>query len=295
MWCALNCMLEHYHRILEGREKSRYLTHMHHLPSLIERAEEMYRRCHFCEHRCGVNRYETAGACNVRDTAITSHFFHYGEERVLVPSYTIFFSGCNFSCVYCQNWDISQQEAGVHIPPERIATLIGHASAQAKNINWVGGEPTPHLRYILQVLHRCRANIPQVWNSNMYCSEETMDILGYITDVYLTDFKYGNDACAQRLSKVKRYWEVVSRNHEIAYEQGEVIIRHLVLPGHVECCSKPVIDWIASHTPEAAVNIMDQYYPAYRAEEYEELGRRITPDEYREVVAHAKRQGIHLL
>lgn len=268
---------------------------MHRLPSLIERAEAIFQKCHFCEHRCNVNRYETAGVCGVRETSIASHFFHYGEEQVLVPSYTIFFSGCNFSCVYCQNWDISQQKAGVRIPPEDMAAHIHRVCGRAKNINWVGGEPTPHLLYILRVLSRCRTNIPQVWNSNMYCTEEIMDILAHVTDVYLTDFKYGNDACARKLSGVTRYWEVVTRNHEIAYREGELIIRHLVLPGHVACCSKPVIDWIASHVPEAAVNIMDQYYPAYRAENHEELRRGITPDEYREVISHARERGLNLL
>ena len=104
----------------------------------------------------------------------------------------------------------------------------------AKNVNWVGGDPTPNLYYILKTLKFCRVNIPQIWNSNMYCSQETFEILNGIIDVYLTDFKYRNNECALRLSKVDNYIEIIKRNHKFAYENGEVIIRHLVMPNHIE-------------------------------------------------------------
>lgn len=288
-------MLEKYYEILEGKRKSKYLVNKNRMEKLIEKAEEIYRNCHFCEHRCHINRYEKVGKCRVKETSIASHFYHYGEEPMLIPSYTIFFSGCTFYCVYCQNWDISQYEAGIYIEPEKMAFLIEKAEGKARNVNWVGGEPTPHLLYILKVLKECNANLPQIWNSNMYCSNETMDILNYIIDVYLTDFKYGNDKCAYRLSKIKNYWEIVTRNHEIAYRQGEMIIRHLVLPNHVECCSKPIIEWIAENVPEAIVNVMDQYYPTYKAFEYEEINRRLSLEEYNKAYNYAKKLGLQVI
>ena len=229
-------MFKKYYSILEGKEYCTYLKNRSILSNLIETATGIYEKCHFCEHKCGINRYETLGRCGISQTCIASHFFHYGEEPMLVPSYTIFFSGCNFSCIYCQNWDISQKNTGLYIKPEKLAAMIDNTYGKVKNINWVGGDPTPHVLYILKVLDNCFSNSPQIWNSNMYCSTETMELLQYIIDIYLTDFKYGNDACAEKLSKIKDYWSVVSRNHQIAYEQSDIIIRHLVLPNHTECC-----------------------------------------------------------
>lgn len=289
-------MLERYYAILDGKEKSNYLKSKDKLDGLIKKADEIFRNCHFCEHKCMVNRYEKAGKCRVKEASIASHFFHYGEESMLIPSYTVFFSGCTFYCVYCQNWDISQYHAGIYIEPKEMALILQKAFEKgARNANWVGGEPTPNLLYILKVLRKCNANLPQIWNSNMYCSLETMDLLKYIIDVYLTDFKYGNNKCAQRLSKIKNYWEIITRNHEIAYKQGEMIIRHLVLPNHIECCSKPVLEWIADNIPEAMVNVMEQYYPTYKAGKYEEINRRITYDEFKEALKYAKKLGLNVI
>jgi len=289
-------MLERYHSILDGKTENNYTKNKNKLEKIIEEAEEIFRNCHFCEYKCYVDRNKNKGKCRVKNSKISSHFLHYGEERVLIPSYTIFFSGCNFSCIYCQNWDISQFENGLYIEPEKMAILIEKAEKSgAKNVNWVGGEPTPNLLYILKVLKNCNSNLPQIWNSNMYCSEETMDILRYTIDLYLTDFKYGNNSCAKNLSKIDRYFEIVTRNHEIAYRNGEMIVRHLILPNHIDCCSKPVIDWISENIPNAAVNIMDQYYPTYKAYENHEINRRITRAEYNEVYLYALKKGIILI
>ena len=291
-------MLERYHAILEGREKARYLESKENgnFYELIEKAWDSFSRCGLCEHRCNVNRHRQHGICGVKQASIASHFMHYGEESFLIPSYTIFFSGCNFKCVYCQNWDISQRRSGLYIEPERMAEYITEAYQRgAKNINWVGGEPTPNIPYILEVLKNSDTNIPQIWNSNMYLSKEAMDLLNGFVDLYLADFKYGNDGCALRLSKVRNYTSIVKRNHKIAYENGMLVIRHLILPSHVECCSKPIIEWIAENVPDAIVNIMDQYYPTYKAYEYDELNRRITVQEYKEVLHYAKELGIHVV
>ncbi len=291
-------MLEKYYAILEGKEKARYLESKENgnFDGLIEKAWDLFHECHLCEHKCNVDRSIQKGICGVKQASIASHFMHYGEESFLIPSYTIFFSGCNFKCVYCQNWDISQRQSGLYIEPKKMAEFIENAYERgAKNINWVGGEPTPNIPYILDVLKNSDVNIPQIWNSNMYLSREAMRLLNGFIDLYLTDFKYGNDECAFRLSKVRNYTSIVKRNHKIAYENGMLVIRHLILPNHVECCSKPVMEWIAKNVPDAIVNIMDQYYPAYKAYEYDELRRRITVREYREVLHYAQELGIHVM
>jgi putative pyruvate formate lyase activating enzyme len=160
-------------------------------------------------------------------------------------------------------------------------------------VNWVGGDPTSNLLYILKVLQQLDSNIPQVWNSNMYCSEETMKLLHGVMDLYLTDFKYGNDVCAKKLSKVDGYTAVVKRNHLLAYQHGEVIIRHLVLPHHLDCCSKPIINYIAENLQNTVVNIMPQYRPEYLANEYKEISRPTSPTEVLQVKEYAEILGVH--
>jgi putative pyruvate formate lyase activating enzyme len=288
-------MLERYGAILRGEKKSAYLENKGNTKKLRTAVENILCSCHLCEHRCGVNRSEEAGACGVHQTCVDSHFLHYGEESILVPSYTIFLSGCNFRCVYCQNWELSQLLSGLPLPPQLLAECMERNQHVAKNVNWVGGDPTPHVLYILRVLAVCEVSLPQIWNSNMYCTPELMDILKSIIDVYLTDFKYGSNECAHRLSGISQYWEVVTRNHEIAGRQGDLIIRHLVLPNHIECCTKPVIDWIADNLPASPVNIMDQYHPAYKACTFPEIARSASVDEYRKAVTYARRRGVVLI
>lgn len=260
----------------------------------IELASRIFQECHFCERRCGVDRRKKTGNCGVKQAGVASEFLHIGEESVLIPSYTVFFSGCTFHCVFCQNWDISQRIHGVYIKPSILADLIDRRKSQgARNVNWVGGDPTPNLTYILSVLKQCNVNIPQVWNSNMYCSTETMKLLEGIIDLYLTDFKYGNDECAKRLSKVDNYTRIVKRNHKIAHDNGEMIIRHLVIPNHIDCCSKPIIKWIADNLPNATVNIMAQYRPEYKAYDYEDISRHVSLEEVLQVKDYANKLNIH--
>lgn len=262
----------------------------------IEIASRIFYNCCFCERRCGVDRTKKTGECGVGKPGISSEFLHIGEERVLVPSHTIFFSGCTFHCVFCQNWDISQVSSGFYIKPEKLVEIIHKRKLQgAKNVNWVGGDPTPNLKYILEVLRVCDKNTPQVWNSNMYCSSETMKLLNGIIDLYLTDFKYGNDNCAKRLSKVDNYLKIVKRNHKIAYENGELIIRHLVMPNHIECCSKPIMKWIAENIPNSVINIMAQYRPEYHAYDYDDISKHVSIEDVLEVREFAEDLGLHLI
>jgi putative pyruvate formate lyase activating enzyme len=260
----------------------------------IEIAERIFKKCCFCERRCGTDRTKNPGTCKVKESLITSEFLHLGEENVLVPSHTFFFSGCTFNCVFCQNWDISQHDNGIYVEPIKTAKIVDYQKTQgSRNVNWVGGDPTPNLLYILKTMKEIKVNIPQVWNSNMYCSTETMKLLDGVIDVYLTDFKYGNNECAQRLSKVKNYTDIIKRNHKLAYETGELIIRHLVMPNHIECCSKPILKWISDNIPNSCVNIMAQYRPEYKAYDYEEISRSILNEEFTKVTEYAKKIGIY--
>lgn len=256
----------------------------------MELASRMFRECCFCERRCKVDRTKESGNCGVQQPAIASEFLHLGEESVLIPSYTVFFSGCTFHCVFCQNWDISQRNAGIFIEPARLVKMICARKNQgARNVNWVGGDPTPNVLYILETLKNCDVNIPQIWNSNMYCSKETIKLLNGVIDLYLTDFKYGNDECAQRLSKVDNYMDIIKRNHRIVEKNGEMIIRHLVMPSHIECCSKSILQWIADNIPNIPVNIMGQYRPDYFAKNYRDISCSVSSEEIRAVEDFAKK------
>ncbi len=269
----------------------------------VELAARILEACVLCERRCGTNRKAgMKGHCGVLESRISSEFLHMGEEPELVPSYTIFFSGCTFNCVFCQNWDISTRpEGGAAVDPEKMARMIEaklprrrHPAMtdSAKNVNWVGGDPTSNLPFILKVLRETEANLPQVWNSNMYLTEESMSLLDGVVDVYLTDFKYGNDDCAMRLSNAPDYMRIVTRNHLLARQNGEMIVRHLVLPGHIDCCTKPVLRWIAENLRDVKVNVMSQYRPAHNAADYEDIARPLRLSEYKKAIEVA--EALHL-
>ncbi len=261
----------------------------------IELAKKIFQNCYFCEKRCYVDRNINKGKCKVLKPKIASEFMHMGEEAPLVPSHTVFFAGCNFECIYCQNWDISQSaNLGAEIAEESLAKIIDLRRKEgSRNVNFVGGDPTPNLLYILKTMRFSRENIPLVWNSNFYMSEDAMKLLDGFADLYLSDFKYGPHDCAQRLSGVLNYWDIVTRNHKMAKSAGDMIIRHLVLPNHVECCSKPILKWIKDNLGKnTVVNIMGQYRPVYRATECAEIARYPYPEEIDEVRNYARAMGL---
>jgi len=303
LWRAHDHALRDFRKLLAdvdtGRTKLDDLERQS--PSLLDLKVELARRilksCHFCERRCGKDRTAgEVGVCGVGERSrVASEFLHTGEEPELVPSYTIFFSGCTFKCQHCQNWDISQHpESGVEVAPATLSNLVASNRREgARNVNWVGGEPTPNLHNILAALNECGVNVPSVWNSNMYMSMEAMKLLFGTQDIYLTDLKYGNDACALKYSKVPNYWKVVTRNHRLAFVDAELIIRHLVLPTNIECCTRPALTWIAENLgPMARVNVMGQYRPEYKAHEFEELRRRPTSEEMDEAFEIAREVGL---
>jgi putative pyruvate formate lyase activating enzyme len=266
----------------------------------IELARSMLTGCHFCERRCGVDRTaRESGFCGCdMQSRLSSEFLHMGEEACLVPSHTFFFIGCTFYCVYCQNWTISRRrEDGVPITGAQMAEIAKRRRLveKSRNVNLVGGDPTPNTHTILEMLKELDINVPIVWNSNMYMSAETMRLLRGCVDVYLTDLKYGNSECAERLSKVENYWEIVTRNHLLAKKQAELLIRHLVLPNHIECCSAPIIEWIADNFGDSVrLNIMAQYRPEFEAHKMPDITRGVTGAEMERVFALARKRGLNL-
>jgi putative pyruvate formate lyase activating enzyme len=256
--------------------------------------KEIMKSCELCERKCQINRLEgMTGICGVgREMRICSISRHLGEEACVSPSLTVFFSRCNWRCVYCQNWDISQgHDRGIPMLPEKLAEIIDswRKKGEVRNLNLVGGSPTPYLQKILETIKFCEVNIPVIFNSNAYCSEKTMKLLDGLIDLFLFDFRYFDDNCALRLSKVPNCREVLCRNHSLARKQAESLIRVLVLPNHLECCDKPILKWIKENLGNSVlVNLMNQFHPTFRAREYPEINRRLEPDEFEKIVRYAK-------
>ena len=264
----------------------------------VEIAKRMMESCHFCIRRCGVNRWKGELGyckCGSDEMRISSIFAHTGEEPELVPSGTIFTLGCTMKCLHCQNWSISQWfEEGEPFTPEETAREVENLRKRGcRNVNLVGGEPTPWLFHWLETLRHVDLNVPVVWNSNSYYSEETMRLLAGFADVYLLDFKYGEDKCAERISSAPGYWKACTRNHLYAKAHGELIIRVLVLPEHLECCTRKILNWIGRNLGTwVRVNVMFQYRPEWRAHEVPELRRRLTWNERERAIELAKDAGL---
>jgi len=280
-----------------------------HVKALL--AERMLRACRFCVRRCGANRTAgEVGFCGLGcEARVSSWFHHFGEEGPLLGgsghpvggSGTIFFTSCNLRCVFCQNYDISfRPKNGVVVDARKLAAIEAELRRTgAANINFVGGEPTPNLHVILASMEHLDVNVPMLWNSNMLCSEEAMELLVDVIDIWLPDFKFGNNDCAERLTAGGiDYVSTVLANHKLALEHGDMIIRHLVMPNHVDCCTKPVLDMIARElgAGRVLVNIMGQYRPEHFVarwpEKWPDIARRPTAREMREAFEHARQLGL---
>lgn len=259
----------------------------------IEIVNRILEKCCFCTRRCGFNRLKgELGYCKCgTQITVSTMFEHMGEEPELIPSGTIFTLGCTLKCIHCQNWTISQwYEKGDIFSPEQLATSVEHLrKGGCRNINLVGGEPTPWLQQWLETFKHVKVNVPVVWNSNSYYSEETAKLLAGFVDVYLLDFKYGSNECAEKISDAPGYLEACMRNHLYAKKYGELLIRVLVLPEHLECCTKNVLNWIAQNLGTwVRTNVMFQYRPEWRAHEIPELQKRLTGREKERAIELAK-------
>ncbi len=290
---------------------------------VVELSGRMLRHCNFCRWNCGVDRKEQKrlGTCGLgATTRVASLFSHHGEELVYRGtggSGTIFFTSCNMRCSFCQNGDISTDRYnGTRVDPNQLAQMARRLwEAGCHNINWVGGDPSIHLHTILAAIARLGeydewvspagfesvCNVPQLWNSNFFMSDEAMKLLRLVMDVWLPDFKFGPGKCAARLARTPWYWDTVGENLEKVHDWGEsMTIRHLVLPNHVTCCTIPILDWLAEHLGDVPVNLMDQYHPDSYCNpmsplfksRYRELSRRVSTSELKKVYDHADQLGL---
>jgi len=290
---------------LESEElKSRQIYESNFITLAETIANKYLENCIFCERCCEVDRTKgEKGVCLIpQNSYVSSAFLHMGEEAPLIPSGTIFFQGCNFLCVFCQNYEISQTWKGrkriadiaQKVDVKRLAGIIDKlVDTGAININYVGGDPIPNLHTIVGSLNYQQSNICQLWNSNFYLTDKALSLIIDLMDFWLPDFKFSSK-CAEKYSGVKNYFEIISRNLKRIHNEGsgEIIVRHLVVPNHVECCSKPILKFISDEAPKCVVNIMGQFRPEFHALEYPEINRRPNNEEMQQVKDYANEMEI---
>lgn len=259
-------------------------------------------KCAICPHNCGINRLNNQiGRCKSKDTVKVALYSTHNFEEPCISgkkgSGTVFFSNCNMNCVFCQNYEISQQGKGKEISIEELADIfIKQQEKDVENINLV--TPTSYVPQILEAIKIARKNglkLPIVYNTNGYEKVETLKMLEGYVDIYLPDFKYSDDDLGKRLSKVDNYFEIVTEALKEMYRQtgkavfnGEgimkkgMIIRHLVLPNHI-LNSRRVLKWINENMHDVYVSVMAQYFPTYKAKEIDDINRKLTKEEYEQI------------
>lgn len=238
-------------------------------------ADQHLSSCTLCEHRCAVDRRRgEKGPCKAGSAArVFRHRVEYGEELELIPSHLFYFSGCDLRCVFCiAESNAFNPRVGTELTAEFLTEAVEWGKLRgARNIQWVGGEPTIHLPAILTAMSGCHDLPPIVWKSDFYGTPSAFELLEGLVDVYVADFKFGNDQCAQRLAKVDRYLATITRNLSLAAVQSDLIIRHLLLPGHFECCFVPIVDHVARELPRVKFSIRTGYLPRWQAKQYDEI------------------------
>jgi putative pyruvate formate lyase activating enzyme len=265
-------------------------------------AQRMLASCHLCGHHCGVNRAAgQRGRCRCgSEVRVASAQCHPGEEPALGPqSGTLFFSRCNLSCVFCQNWQISQEGQGDDLSREELAErMLRLQNAGAANINLV--TPTPWVPQILEALVLAveqGLTLPVVYNTGGYDTPETLALMEDVADIYLPDMKYTWPSASERYSGAKDYPEVNRAAVKEMYRQvGDLVfnerrqarsgllIRLLVLPNGL-AGTENSLRWIAEQLSTATwLSIMAQYGPLHRAMEFPELARPVKPEEYHQII-----------
>jgi len=288
------------------------------LGQLTERvvaAQELLRSCKVCPRDCQVNRWENkTGVCkNGRWARVSSAFAHFGEEDCLRGwngSGTIFFSGCNLGCVFCQNFEISHLAQGRELDASQLAAaMLRLQAAGCHNINFVTPEHVvPQVLEALLIAIPGGLRLPLVYNTGAYDSLESIRLMNGVVDVYMPDFKLWDPQLCAKYLRAGDYAEAARRVIKAMHDQvGElsvdedglalrgVLVRHLVMPGLLEE-TRSVLHWLATGvSPDTYVNLMDQYRPAHKAgtePQFSEINRRVSGSEFRQALSCAEEAGL---
>ena len=268
-------------------------------------------KCNLCPRNCGVNRHETIGVCDAGDNIKLAYYsLHRWEEPVISGtngSGTVFFSHCNLKCIFCQNKKISTGGYGKIISNDRLKEIFLELQKKgAHNINLV--TPTPFVPLIADVLQEIKGKeltIPVVYNTSSYENVETIKIMNGLVDIYLADLKYYSNELGLKYSRCNNYFDVASKAIDEMVKQVEtfeivddlmkkgVIVRVIILPGHIEDSKKIIKYLYDKYHDDVIISIMNQYTPIEKLE-YDNLNRKVTDDEYDEVVNYAYDLGVRM-
>ena len=260
------------------------------------------KKCTICPHKCGIDRTKYIGRCKSTDKVkIALYSIHNFEEPCISGekgSGTIFFSNCNLNCVFCQNYEISQQGRGKEIEIEELAEImLKQQEKGVENINFV--TPTSYSIQIKEAIIIAKENglkIPILYNTNGYENVETLRELEGLIDIYLPDLKYYYNSLGKKFSKVDNYFEIATNAIKEMYRQvgrpilnekgvmqKGLMVRHLILPNNIEN-SKRCLKWLKENfNDKIYISLMAQYFPTYKAKEISEINRKLTPKEYEEI------------
>ena len=284
--------------------------HLYYIDSAIEKAKTLYDSCICCGHLCKTDRNNNKiGRCKIfEDTShikVASHTLHFGEEPMLVGnngSGTVFFSNCNLSCVFCQNHQISSEGIGEIIDLDKLASYFLDLEREgANNINLVSAT---HVIYpvlkALKIALLNGLNLPIVYNTNGYDTNELLDCLNGIIDIYLPDLKYFNNEKAIKYSRAENYFDVainaitIMKNQvgDLIVDENDIaksgiIIRHLVLPNNESDSYDILIELKESGFLNSYISLMSQYSPDFMAKDYDNINRKLYVKEYNEVLNFA--------
>lgn len=282
---------------------------------LLKRVEEAYAhllQCDVCPWNCGKNRRAgKLGVCRTGELArVSSYGPHLGEEKPLSGwrgSGTIFFARCSLRCQYCQNHDISQTDAGDELSPQDLAAIMLELQeVGCHNINFVTpSHVVPQILAAVLAAAGAGLRLPLVYNTSGFDSLAMLQLLDGVIDIYMPDMKYSSAQVGFHYSKIRNYPQVnqaaVTEMHrqvgnlqigERGLARRGLLVRHLVLPEGLAGTAE-IAGFLAEKiSPETYLNLMDQYYPAYRAAQFPRLKRRITPQEYQTAVQQVHTAGL---
>jgi len=261
--------------------------------------------CNLCPNKCKVNKSQNVGYCGTDDKIRIAKFYLHKFEEPLITgtngSGTVFFCGCSLKCVFCQNYEVSRATRGKFITTHELADIFKKLEDDgATNINLVN--PTHYSDKIIEALNIYKPQIPIVYNTHGYERIEILEKIDDYIDVYLPDIKFFSPNVSQRYCGKKDYFEVASNAIEfmsnkkcIIDENGVMksgtIVRHLVLPQNVSD-SKKILDWFSTLKQKPLINVMSQYTPFGKIENYKELQRKLTKREYQNVIDYAISLGL---
>ena len=270
---------------------------------------DYYLKCSLCHRNCNINRYEEKGICNASNNLkIARAALHYWEEPCISGeegSGTIFFSNCNLKCIFCQNREISTKGFGKEVSIEKLSEICLELQEKgANNINLV--TPTHYVPSIIKSIKQAKEKglkIPVVYNTSTYENIDTIKMLKDIVDIYLPDLKYKDNNLAKKYSNVKDYFKYATENIDEMYKQvGKpifendlmkkgIIVRVLLLPGHVEDAKEIIKYLYEKYQNNIYISIMNQYTPISKLK-YDNLNRKVTEKEYDELINYAIDLGV---